>query len=140
MTDSNSVFLDTSPIIYLIENHPLHYSKTAAYLADTINQDILLITSVISIAEFGVKPKKTNNHELLDEMENMLAVLHVNVVDINRSMAEISSTLRAKYLSLKNFDALQIACAINYGCKRFLTNDIQLKKIKELEVILIDEL
>ena len=123
MTAPDSVFLDTSPIIYLIENNPSFYSKISSYLADVIKKDTPILTSVISIAEFGVKPKRSNNLELIEDMEQMLFVLQIKVLEITIEMAEISSTLRAKYQSLKSFDALQLATAISSNCNSFVTND-----------------
>lgn len=122
MTVSDSVFLDTSPIIYLIENNPTFYSKMSSYLAESIRKDIPILTSVISIAEFGVRPKKINNLELITEMEQMLSVLQIKVLDITLEMAAISLSLRAKYPALKSSDA-----AISSNCKSFITNDKRLK-------------
>jgi predicted nucleic acid-binding protein len=140
MTVPDSVFLDTSPIIYLIENNPSFYSKISSYLAESIRKDIFIITSVISIAEFGVQPKKINNLELIAEMEQMLSVLQVKVLDITIAMADVSSTLRAKYPSLKSSDALQLASAISSDCNSFVTNDKRLKIVTEINVLTVDEL
>ena len=140
MTDSNSVFLDTSPIIYLIESNPLFYPKISSYVAISIKNDVPILTSVISIAEFGVKPKKINKLELIEDLEQMLSVLQIKVVDINLETAEISSSLRAKYQSLKSFDALQRASAISNNCNVFVTNDKRLKTITEINVLTMDEL
>ena len=140
MTESNSVFLDTSPIIYLIESNPLFYPKISSYVAISIKNDVPILTSVISIAEFGVKPKKINKLELIEDLEQMLSVLQIKVVDINLETAEISSSLRAKYESLKSFDALQLASAISNNCNVFVTNDKRLKTITEINVLTMDEL
>lgn len=35
-------------------------------------------------------------------------------------------------------DAIQIATAIEIGCDEFYTNDVALKKVKEIEVSLIE--
>ena len=140
MIVSDSVFLDTSLIIYLIENSPAFYSKVSFYLADSIRKDIPVLTSVISIAEFGVKPKRLNNLELIAEMEQMLSVLQVKVLDVTMEMSEISSSLRAKYPSLKSSDALQLASAISSNCNSFVTNDKRLKIITEINVLTMDEL
>ena len=140
MTESDSVFLDTSPIIYLIESNPLFYPKLSSYLAISIKNDVPILTSVISIAEFGVKPKKINKLELIEDLEQMLSVLQIKVVDINLETAEISSSLRAKYQSLKSFDALQLASAISNNCNVFVTNDKRLKTITEINVLTMDDL
>lgn len=140
MTESDSVFLDTSPIIYLIESNPLFYPKLSSYLAISIKNDVPILTSVISIAELGVKPKKINKLELIEDLEQMLSVLQIKVVDINLEAAEISSSLRAKYQSLKSFDALQLASAISNNCKVFVTNDKRLKTITEINVLTMEDL
>ena len=140
MTESDSVFLDTAPIIYLIENNPSYYSTISSYLANSIKNDVPILTSVISISEFGVNPKRLNKLELIEDMEQMLAMLQVKVVDINLEMAEISSSLRAKYQSLKSFDALQLAAAISSNCNLFITNDKRLKTITEINVRTMDDL
>lgn len=140
MTVSNQVFLDTSPIIYLIENNPLFYSKVSSYLANAIEKDGTLSTSVISIAEFGVRPKRINKPGLIEEMEEMLRILQVKIIDINREIAELSSSIRAKYPTIKIFDALQLASAILSKCTDFLTNDKKLKIVTEINVHIVDEL
>jgi predicted nucleic acid-binding protein len=37
-------------------------------------------------------------------------------------------------------DALQIAVALEAGCRAFLTNDAQLKRFAELDVLTLDDL
>jgi predicted nucleic acid-binding protein len=140
MTATDQVFLDTSPIIYLIENNVLFYPKVSSFLANVIDKDGTLSTSVISIAEFGVKPKRLNKPMLIDEMEEMLEILQVKIIDINREIAELSSSIRANYPSLKNLDALQLASAISSNCTDFLTNDKKLKIVTEINVLVVDEL
>jgi predicted nucleic acid-binding protein len=132
--------LDTSPVIYLIENNPSFYSVISSYLTNAIIKETTILTSVITIAEFGVKPKISNNLNLIEDMEKMLSVLQVRVIDINREIAEFSTSLRAKYGSLKSFDALQLACAISSNCTTFVTNDKRLKSVTEINIITMDNL
>jgi predicted nucleic acid-binding protein len=37
-------------------------------------------------------------------------------------------------------DALQIAVALEAGCEAFLTNDLTLKRVVELRVLVLDDL
>lgn len=46
--------------------------------------------------------------------------------------------MRAKY-SIRTPDAIQIAVGIIYGATKFLTNDPDLKKISEIEVLVLDD-
>jgi predicted nucleic acid-binding protein len=51
----------------------------------------------------------------------------------------IASDLRAKY-GIKTPDAIQIATTIYGGSRSFITNDDLLKKVKEVKVLLLDDL
>lgn len=54
-------------------------------------------------------------------------------------LAEQAADLRARY-NLRTPDAVQIATAIDTGCDAFLTNDIALKRVTEICVIVLSEL
>ena len=47
--------------------------------------------------------------------------------------------MRARY-NLSLTDALQIATAIQSDCDAFLTNDLQLKRVNELSILVVTEL
>ena len=55
-------------------------------------------------------------------------------------MARKAFKLRAKYDFLKSMDALQISVALEKNCDQFLTNDKKLKKVSELQIVIIEEL
>jgi len=54
-------------------------------------------------------------------------------------MAESAGKLSGKYPFLRTMDALQIAIAINVKADAFVTNDIRLKKVNELKVIVLKD-
>ena len=58
---------------------------------------------------------------------------------ITSEIARCAADFRAKY-NLKLPDALQIATAIVSNCEAFLTNDTKLKRVTELQVLVIEEL
>lgn len=141
MTGSEKVFFDTAPFIYLIEDNPKYAKNVANYIADQIILfESRLFTSVITIAEFSVKPKRNSELGIIEKFKSKLREHQFVIVDITEHIAELSAELRAKYFSIKNFDALQLATAISSGCNKFLTNDHELKQEKEITVILIDDL
>ena len=51
--------------------------------------------------------------------------------------AELAGKLRGKYRSLKALDALRIAVAINLGVDVFLTNDLKLGSIEEIQTLIL---
>lgn len=139
MTVTEKVFFDTAPFIYLIENHPDYYAKVEQCFVKAEEDNWELLTSVLSIAEFGVKPEKEDRQDLIIDLDNLLIDFHFQVVDINVEIARQSYQLRAKYNALKAMDSIQLAVAIKMGCTQFFTNDKKLKKVEELNVTLIDE-
>lgn len=140
MTGFDSVFFDTSPFIYLIENNPKYFSEVSTYIVDQRASENFLTTSVLTISEFGVNPKKTNNLKPLEDFERVIEQFDFRILDVTPKIANLSSTLRAKYTFLKSIDALQLACAIDSSCNTFLTNDFKLKKIEEIEILLVEDL
>jgi predicted nucleic acid-binding protein len=140
MIGFDAVFIDSVSFIYLIENDPKYFERVRRFISREIENENQLITSVISISEFCVKPFRENDTAILADFKEALEQLDIMVLDINFKIAEDSSKLRAKYKFLKTADALQIASALSFSCKRFLTNDFQLKSIQEIDVILIEDL
>jgi len=140
MTGTERVFFDTAPFIYLVENHPEYYAPVSEYLVTCANKQVTFLTSVITIAEFGVVPKRTGKLALLDNLIAMLRDLNFQVVEINQEIAQVSSTLRARYNFLKGIDALQIAAALHTSCHEFYTNDKPLKTIQEIKITIASKL
>jgi len=58
---------------------------------------------------------------------------------LNGSIADIASSLRAKY-NLNTLDAIQIAISLEAKADIFITNDANLKKISEIKVLLLSEM
>ena len=47
--------------------------------------------------------------------------------------------MRGKYSNLRTIDALQISAALDIDADLFLTNDATLKKIKEINVLVLKD-
>jgi predicted nucleic acid-binding protein len=134
------IFIDTAPFIYLIENHPVFASKMKTLITNAIVNKEDIITSVVTISEFGVKPTKDNRPNLIKKFEELLSRLNVEVLVIDQSAAKKAYELRAKYHFLKGMDAFQLALSINEKCGRFITNDKKLKRVTEINVDTMDDL
>ncbi len=134
------IFIDTAPFIYLIENHPVFASKMKTLITDAIVNGEEIITSVVTISEFGVKPTKENRSDIIKKFEELLTRLDVEILVIDQSAAKKAYELRAKYQFLKGMDAFQLALSINEKCGRFITNDRKLKRVTEINVDTMDDL
>ena len=143
MTDCKKVFLDTAPFIYYIEGkqeHPEYYGKMKAFVKDSYEKDIDLLTSVVAIEEYLVFPYRNNNEVLVNTFERLIETLGVDVIHIDEEIAKKAAKIRAEYKAFKGMDALQLAAACVKKCDLFLTNDHQLRQFKEIRCITVEDL
>lgn len=132
------LFLDTSVFIYLIEDHPVYASKVANLLEYSQRHQVALATSTITYMEFCVKPYEQNKHDVIDRFKELLIDLDLSLYTINVEIADIAAKLRSRY-KLRPMDALQLAAYRYSGCDRFLTNDMPLTKVKEVEFLMLED-
>ena len=133
------IFIDTAPFIYIVENHPEFAETAIRKISTSITNGDTLVTSVVTLMEFGVKPEREERQDIIQRFENLLEELEIELLNIDKMLARRAYQLRAKYTFLKGMDALQLAAALSSNCEEFVTNDIKLKKINELKVILLRE-
>lgn len=136
----NKIFLDTNPIIYFLEDSKPYSTKVKAFLSDCLLNNCEFYTSTITDAEFMVKPYSENKLADIETYNEFLGSLNVLKCYITESIASRAAQLRALYTNIKLADALQLAAAIESGCDAFLTNDRQMKQVKQANVLLLDDL
>ena len=96
-------------------------------------------TSIITRLEILVKPIEEGDDILADEYKLILENFpHLEVAPVDAGIADLASSLRAKY-KLRTPDAIQLATSIAKGAQAFVTNDESLKKVKEIEVVVMRE-
>jgi len=136
----NSVFLDTAPIIYYIEAHH-QFGPLAKEVVDFFQSGKLsAYTSVITLTEVLVKPFETGNDNLAENFSTFLRHgNNIDLLELSANMAEEAGRLRGRYPSLRTMDALQIAVALSISANAFITNDINLKQIDEIKIIVLKD-
>lgn len=131
---------DTAPIIYFVEATPQYDALVTAIFERVENGDISGATSVISLCEVLVHPIRNRNVTLQKRYREILQNSpNFYTESINAEIAAVAARLRATY-NLRTPDALQIAAALENGCDAFLCNDKGLKRVTELEVLILDDL
>ncbi len=131
---------DTAPLIYFVERHPAYVDMMREVLRRVDTGALMGYSSVVTLTEVLTQPKRVGNTTVETEYRDLL--LHsrnFGLVSIDASIAEQAADLRARY-RLRTPDALQIAAALTAGCEAFLTNDPPLKRVAELQVLVLDEL
>ena len=132
--------VETAPFIYFVERHARYTDLVHAIFDRADRGEIQIITSVITLLEVLVLPIEAGQRELQEQYRAMLLdTLHVVAVPVSAVIAEQAAILRAAY-RLRTPDALHIATALSLGCDAFVTNDHALKRVREIRVIVLDEL
>ena len=132
------VFLDTSPIIYILDNDVNFGQKTSKILSMLSKSNVQFVSSVITCAEYFVYPYRMNNIPLIETFWEMVKDNDMILYTISHFSAMKAAQIRAKYKHFKPMDSLQLAVACLQGCDLFLTNDKQLTQFDEIKCLTIE--
>lgn len=134
------VFLDSAPVIYFIEKHPVYCSILEPLFSRFETGELVAVTSPITLAECLVLPMRQRNPEAV---EAFVAILGGDdssfFVPLQRETARIAADIRSRY-NVTLADAFQVAAALEGQCDVFLTNDKDLCRVADLKVVLVEEL
>lgn len=134
------LFLDTAPIIYLVEKNPSYLDRVKDIFQRVDGGQLKVATSPVSLAECLVHPYRLGLTQLSqDFIDVVVNGVGTTFLSLEQQAGEEAARLRAKY-NLKLPDSLQLAAAITAGCNAFLTNDSQLKRVTEIQVLVLDDL
>ena len=134
----SKVFLDTSPLIYLLDNDANFGERTKKILAALSEQEAALVTSVITCTEYLVVPYRNGNRPRIEAFWALVADYPIVLYPITQQVASKAAEIRAHY-RFKTMDSLQLAVACLEGCSMFLTNDKQLCQFAELPCRTVEE-
>ena len=139
LKEIDSIFIDTAPFIYYIEEYE-KYIETVDPLFSYISQGhITAYTSLITLIEVLTKPIEEKDKRLVYKYEELLTDSKgLILTDMDKNIAVESAKLRVKY-RIKIPDAIQVTSGLVNGAKAFITNDSNLKKIKEIKVIVLED-
>jgi predicted nucleic acid-binding protein len=140
LAGASRVFLDTAPVVYFVEEHPVFLPMVEPFF-DAIDQgNILGVVGPVTLAECLVMPFRTRRLDLQEQFIELLTNLEgIDSTSISEQTGVLSGRLRASY-NLQLPDALQIATAIEAGCDAFLTNDRMLSRVTDLRVVILADL
>jgi len=134
------IFLDTAPLIYLTEGRSEQCQAVATQLSQWIKAEAILGTSTLTLMELLVVPKREGNTRLAQKYRSLLKeILGVPLIALDDDVAETAAYCRAKY-GFKTPDAIQLACATEHGYDVFYTNDRELTRCSDVDVVLVESL
>lgn len=118
-----TVFIDTAPLIYFIEEHETYGSIVTPLFEAADKGQIELVTSVISLLEVLVHPLRNDDEHLAQRYNDILmSAPHLTMLSITAQVAQHAAELRATQ-NLKTPDAIQLATALDQGTSALITND-----------------
>lgn len=132
--------IESAPFIYYVEKNPTYVQRMHAIFQWVTVSKIAAVTSVITLTEVLSHPMRRGDQIVETAYRNLLTQSReLKLVPIISIVAEKAAELRARY-NLRTPDALQVASALQAGCDALLTNDLGLQRVKELPILVLDEL
>jgi predicted nucleic acid-binding protein len=134
------IFIDTAPVIYYIEAHP-QFGPLSKEVVDSFQSGKLsAFSSVITLTEVLPKPIEASDENLAKKFAEFLKYgKNLSLIEISTNIAERAGKLRGQYLNLRALDAIQISAAVDVGADAFLTNNNELKRIKEIKILVLKD-
>ena len=134
------VGLDTAPLIYFIERHPVYLAQVRPFFQALDRGELRVVTSTVTLLEVLVHPFRRGDAVLLQQYRDILLnVQGLDTIPVSPAIAEEAARLRAVHRLLPA-DAIQLATAINAGAAAFLTNDTGLPRLATPRLLVLDEL
>jgi len=133
------IFLDTAPVIYYVEKNPDYLDRVQVVFESLDAGNLAGAASAVTLSECLVLPYRLNKPEIAQAFIHILgSSSNIDFVALDEQVASRAADLRARY-NLTLPDAFQVAAALTAECDAFLTNDDTLKRVTELNVIVLDE-
>jgi len=134
------IALDTSVWIYHFEGSAAH-GRTADSVLEAVSEGrVAAVASELVLLELLVAPLKKGAQDVADEIElTLLHFPHLQLAPVTRAVLVRAAEIRARY-GLRTPDAVMVATAIESGATLSVTNDSAWRKVREIEVVLLQDL
>jgi len=131
---------DTVPLIYFIERNPTYIVQMREIMQQIADENLKGTASFLTLTEVLIHPIKIGDATLVQQYETILTKSkNFRLAVIGDTTSRKAAELRALY-NLKTPDALHVASAIVTNADAFLTNDKGLRRINEIDILLLDDL
>lgn len=98
------------------------------------------VTSTVTLLELLVQPYRDQKEELAQKIFALSSTYpKIEWMPVSLTLADRAAELRARY-RLSTPDAIQLATAITCKATRFYGNDRSLRRVKEIECCILDDL
>ena len=126
------VVVDTAPLIYLLEDHPVFLPRFIGLFEAEAAGTLHIAISTIALAEVLTGPLRAGQDALAQRYQQALGRFADLAVDV--AIAAAAARLRARY-RLKLPDAIQLATALEAGAAALVTHDRDFSQVEGLRII-----
>jgi predicted nucleic acid-binding protein len=134
------VFLDSAPVIYYVEDEPVRAALIDPIFRSIDEGRVDAVTTLVTVLECLTLPVRLGRDDLEQRFIALLvANPSVRLWPLDLELARLAAQLRAGY-RLQLGDAIQLSAALHSGCDAFLTNDVRLRRVREVPVVVVDDL
>jgi len=137
----NKVGLDTSILIYHLEDIEPYADLTEATFSAVAEGSVRAVLSMISITELLVQPFAKGEDDRVTIFEQfILSLPNTDLIAPTYTITKEAARLRAKY-AIRTPDALLISTALSEKAEAFLTNDSRLRSLKAegISILILDD-
>ena len=132
--------LDTSILIYFVQDHPRYGAWCRGLFERVERGHCSAATSTVSLLEVLVQPYRLRDDRIVNQFFALMSTYPgFTWLPVTLEIADRAAQLRADY-RLQTPDAIQVATAIAAGAEGFLANDSVLRRVREIECVVLDDL
>lgn len=126
------VLIDSAPIIYVLEGHPVFAKRFAPVFERHERGELRIAITTVTISEVLSGPLNVGDEALARKYRVHLESWEV--LDFTADLAESAARLR-KSLNLRLPDAIQAATALAIGADAFITHDTDFSALTSVRVL-----
>lgn len=135
---SGLVYLDASGLIYSMERVEPYRTLLEPMWQATQEGTLTIVSSPVLVLEALVKPIRDGNAAIEAQYRELFAAGAVRLLEASHQTFEDAAHLRAE-TGLAIPDALHAATALRAGCTLFVTNDADFRRVRDLPVVVLDD-
>ena len=139
LPSTGPVYLDASGFIYSVERIEPYRTLLEPMWLQAQTGQFRILSSELFVLETLVKPLREGDTVVELLFRSLFEASEVRLIPATRPLWEEAARLRAE-TGLKTPDALHAAAALHAGCTIFITNDDDFRRLKELPVVVLDDL
>lgn len=129
------IYLDSAPVIYVVEEHAPYYEYVEARLS---NPEDVLVASELTRLECRVKPVRESGYALISQFDAFFGQTVDEIAPLTREVMDRATSIRARH-GFQTPDAIHLGAALTSNCDTFLTNDNRLSRFSEMSVEIIGD-